>query len=68
MRLSTRVSALERHENGSGMIVAKLPASGDLDALLRAEGITYRPDDLLVRITRPEGCGSDFARVIEGVQ
>ncbi|MFP5328867.1 MAG: hypothetical protein ACLGHC_01850 [Alphaproteobacteria bacterium] len=66
--LRKRLGALERQEDGSRMIVAKLPASADLDALLTAEGITYRPNDLLVRITRPQDCGSDFARVIEGVQ
>lgn len=68
MRLAARIAELERHENGSRMIVAKLPESGNLDALLGAEGITNRPNDLLVRINRPEGCGSDFARVIGGVE
>jgi hypothetical protein len=46
------------------MIIAKLPASGDVEALLRSSGIDLRLSDMLVRITRPDGCGADFVRVL----
>jgi hypothetical protein len=62
--LQKRLSSLEG--GGERMVVAKLPKDGDLDALLSSEGIELRSTDLLVRINRPEGCGSDFARVAGG--
>lgn len=61
MRRLDRLAALETES--PRMIIAKLPPSGDLPALLTANGIVARPDDLVVVITRPEGCGSDFARI-----
>lgn len=62
-RITARLEALEVN-HGSRMIVAKLEAGGDLGAVLRSAGIDRQPDDLLVRITRPDGCGSDYARVL----
>lgn len=62
--LSKRMVALEGHVNGTRLVVAKLPESGDVDALLCSAGIELRPTDTLVRINRPEGCGADFARVL----
>jgi hypothetical protein len=50
--------------DGGRLIVAKLEADANLDALLESEGITASPADLIVRITRPDGVGSDFARVV----
>jgi hypothetical protein len=64
MSRAARIAALEGQASGSRMIVAKLPESGDVDALLLSVGIDLRPTDLLVRINRPEGCGSDFARIV----
>lgn len=63
MSLRARLRALEG-STCSKMIVAKLPADGDLDALLTSAGIVRLPTDLLVRIDRPEGCGRDFARLV----
>lgn len=59
--LRSRLDALEG--DCSRLIVAKLEAGGDVAALLVANDIVLRPSDLLVRITRPEGVGHDFARV-----
>lgn len=61
--LRSRLGALER-SGSSRMIIAKLPASGDVDALLRSSGIDLRSSDMLVRINRPKGCGADFGRVL----
>jgi hypothetical protein len=61
--LRSRLGALER-SGSSRMIIAKLPASGDVEALLRSSGIDLRLSDMLVRITRPDGCGADFVRVL----
>lgn len=63
MSIRTRLSALDG-STGPMTVIAGLPATGDLDALLIPAGITLLPTDLLVRINRPEGGGSDFARLV----
>jgi hypothetical protein len=65
-RLAARMAALE--SGPQRMVIAKLPEGEDVHALLACHGIALRPSDLLVRINRPEGCGGDFARVVETVQ
>lgn len=63
--LQTRLAGLEGRSEVSRMIVAKLPANGDVAALLADSGIVQRDGDLLVRIVRPEGCGEDSARIVQ---
>jgi hypothetical protein len=66
MRAAARLARIERLEVGKRrMVIAKLEEGADLNALLVRQGITLRPSDMLVRLTRPDGVGADFALVVE---
>lgn len=60
---ASRLARIERMEVGKRrMVIAKLEEGADINALLMAHGITLRPSDMLVRLTRPDGVGAEFAR------
>jgi hypothetical protein len=66
MSAASRLARIERMEVGKRrMVVAKLEEGADLNALLVSKGITLRPSDMVVRLTRPDGVGADFAHVVE---
>lgn len=53
----TRISRLELSGEGGARVIV-VSGGGDVDALLTGKGIAPRPNDLIIAISKPEGCSA----------